>query len=210
MANHKSSKKRIRQTAAKRAHNRLYHKTARNAVKALRQHLGEECRRSPAPQGNHHAGQARQAQYRAQEQGRKPEERPPAARERTLIRPDAKPEAAPVAAFFILLRKATVSASVPPARAQHTHTLRHTRHTPLPSHGARPREQLPRRPARHGIQTILPAFPHKAQDTRHTLRTPHLVPEYALYDKAARIAADGFRFSPPGHPRAALPFPGIP
>ena len=36
MANHKSSKKRIRQTAAKRAHNRLFHKTARNAVKALR------------------------------------------------------------------------------------------------------------------------------------------------------------------------------
>ena len=27
MANHKSSKKRIRQTVAKRAHNRLYHKT---------------------------------------------------------------------------------------------------------------------------------------------------------------------------------------
>ena len=36
MANHKSSKKRIRQTATKRAHNGLYHKTARNAVKALR------------------------------------------------------------------------------------------------------------------------------------------------------------------------------
>ncbi len=36
MAKHKSSKKRIRQTATKRAHNRLYHKTARNAVKALR------------------------------------------------------------------------------------------------------------------------------------------------------------------------------
>lgn len=36
MANHKSSKKRIRQATAKRAHNRLYHKTARNAVKALR------------------------------------------------------------------------------------------------------------------------------------------------------------------------------
>ena len=33
MANHKSSKKRIRQTLT---HNRLYHKTARNAVKALR------------------------------------------------------------------------------------------------------------------------------------------------------------------------------
>ena len=36
MANHKSSKKRIRQNVTKRAHNRLYHKTARNAVKALR------------------------------------------------------------------------------------------------------------------------------------------------------------------------------
>lgn len=36
MANHKSSKKRIRQTVTKREHNRLYHKTARNAVKALR------------------------------------------------------------------------------------------------------------------------------------------------------------------------------
>ena len=36
MANHKSSEKRIRQTVTKRAHNRLYHKTARNAVKALR------------------------------------------------------------------------------------------------------------------------------------------------------------------------------
>ena len=34
MANHKSSKKRIRQTLTKRAHNRLFHKTARNAVKA--------------------------------------------------------------------------------------------------------------------------------------------------------------------------------
>ena len=36
MANHKSSEKRIRQTAVKRAHNRLMHKTARNAVKAMR------------------------------------------------------------------------------------------------------------------------------------------------------------------------------
>ncbi len=36
MANHKSSRKRIRQTATKRAHNRLMHKTARNAVKAMR------------------------------------------------------------------------------------------------------------------------------------------------------------------------------
>jgi small subunit ribosomal protein S20 len=36
MANHKSSVNRIRQTATKRAHNRLYHKTTRNAIKALR------------------------------------------------------------------------------------------------------------------------------------------------------------------------------
>ena len=36
MANHKSSEKRLRQTATKRAHNRLYHKTTRNVVKALR------------------------------------------------------------------------------------------------------------------------------------------------------------------------------
>ena len=36
MANHKSSVKRIRQTATKRVHNRLYHKTTRNALKALR------------------------------------------------------------------------------------------------------------------------------------------------------------------------------
>ena len=36
MANHKSSKKRIRQTETKRLLNKYYHKTARNAVKALR------------------------------------------------------------------------------------------------------------------------------------------------------------------------------
>ena len=36
MAKHRSAKKISRQTATKRAHNRLYHKTARNAVKALR------------------------------------------------------------------------------------------------------------------------------------------------------------------------------
>lgn len=36
MANHKSSKRRIRQTEAKRLQNRYYHKTARNAVKAIR------------------------------------------------------------------------------------------------------------------------------------------------------------------------------
>ena len=36
MANHKSSKKRIRQTETRRLENRYYHKTTRNAVKALR------------------------------------------------------------------------------------------------------------------------------------------------------------------------------
>ena len=36
MANHKSSVKRIRQTEVKRANNRYYAKTARNAVKKLR------------------------------------------------------------------------------------------------------------------------------------------------------------------------------
>ena len=36
MANHKSSKKRIRQTEVRKIRNKYYHKTARNAVKALR------------------------------------------------------------------------------------------------------------------------------------------------------------------------------
>jgi small subunit ribosomal protein S20 len=37
MANHKSSIKRIRQTETKRLHNRYYAKSARTAVKALRE-----------------------------------------------------------------------------------------------------------------------------------------------------------------------------
>lgn len=36
MANHKSSEKRIRQSATRRLHNRYYAKTMRNAVKKLR------------------------------------------------------------------------------------------------------------------------------------------------------------------------------
>ena len=36
MANHKSSKKRIRQTEVRKIRNKYYHKTARNAVKAQR------------------------------------------------------------------------------------------------------------------------------------------------------------------------------
>ncbi|MDR1343874.1 MAG: 30S ribosomal protein S20 [Tannerellaceae bacterium] len=37
MANHKSALKRIRQSDVKRLHNRYYAKTARNAVKSLRE-----------------------------------------------------------------------------------------------------------------------------------------------------------------------------
>ncbi len=36
MANHKSSEKRIRQTETKKLQNKYYHKTTRNAVRALR------------------------------------------------------------------------------------------------------------------------------------------------------------------------------
>lgn len=36
MANHKSALKRIRQSEKRRVHNKYYHKSARNAVKALR------------------------------------------------------------------------------------------------------------------------------------------------------------------------------
>ena len=36
MANHKSSLKRIRQSEKRRIHNKYYHKTTRNAIKALR------------------------------------------------------------------------------------------------------------------------------------------------------------------------------
>ena len=36
MANHKSSEKRIRQTEARRIHNRYFAKTTRNALKAIR------------------------------------------------------------------------------------------------------------------------------------------------------------------------------
>ena len=36
MANHKSAKKKIRQNAVRRLHNRYYAKTTRNAVRALR------------------------------------------------------------------------------------------------------------------------------------------------------------------------------
>ena len=68
MANHKSSKKRIRQTVAKRAHNRLYHKTARNAVKALRNTTEKSAAEALLPQ----------------EQGRKPQELACTARKRPL------------------------------------------------------------------------------------------------------------------------------
>ena len=41
MANHKSSVKRIRQTASRRLHNRYYAKTMRNAVRKLRATTGK-------------------------------------------------------------------------------------------------------------------------------------------------------------------------
>ena len=37
MANHKSADKRVRQTAKRKEHNHYYAKTARNAIKALRE-----------------------------------------------------------------------------------------------------------------------------------------------------------------------------
>lgn len=42
MANHKSSKKRMRQDAKKRLHNRYYKKSARTAIKSLREMTNEE------------------------------------------------------------------------------------------------------------------------------------------------------------------------
>ncbi len=49
MANHKSAKKRILQTETRRLHNRYYHKTARNAVKALRNTSDKEAAEALLP-----------------------------------------------------------------------------------------------------------------------------------------------------------------
>ena len=49
MANHKSAKKRIRQTETKRLQNRYYHKTTRNAVKALRNTSDKEAAEALLP-----------------------------------------------------------------------------------------------------------------------------------------------------------------
>lgn len=49
MANHKSSKKRIRSSAKKRLHNRYYHKTTRNAIKAFRNEENKEEATSQLP-----------------------------------------------------------------------------------------------------------------------------------------------------------------
>ncbi|MCC8035133.1 MAG: 30S ribosomal protein S20 [Rikenellaceae bacterium] len=49
MANHKSAKKRIRQMQARRLQNRYYHKTARNAVKALRNTTDKEAAEALMP-----------------------------------------------------------------------------------------------------------------------------------------------------------------
>ncbi|MEG1553989.1 MAG: 30S ribosomal protein S20 [Rikenellaceae bacterium] len=42
MANNKSSKKRVRQTETKKLRNKYYHKTTRNAVKAMRNTTDKE------------------------------------------------------------------------------------------------------------------------------------------------------------------------
>lgn len=42
MANHKSSEKRIRQTASRKDSNKYYAKTARNAIKSLRTNTNKE------------------------------------------------------------------------------------------------------------------------------------------------------------------------
>ncbi|MFV0555310.1 MAG: 30S ribosomal protein S20 [Mangrovibacterium sp.] len=49
MANHKSSKKRIRQDEAKRLHNKYYAKTMRNALRALRATTDKEAATAELP-----------------------------------------------------------------------------------------------------------------------------------------------------------------
>jgi len=49
MANHKSAEKRIRQTEARREHNRYHAKTTRNAIKALRGTTEKEAATSLLP-----------------------------------------------------------------------------------------------------------------------------------------------------------------
>ena len=49
MANHKSSLKRIRQTATRKAHNHYYAKTARNAVRDLRKMTDKETASAALP-----------------------------------------------------------------------------------------------------------------------------------------------------------------
>lgn len=52
MANHASAKKRIRQTESKRIQNKYYHKTTRNAVKALRNTSDKEAAETLLPKVN--------------------------------------------------------------------------------------------------------------------------------------------------------------
>ena len=52
MANHKSAEKRIRQSAAKRLHNRYYGKTMRNAIKKLRSTEEKEEAQAQLPKVN--------------------------------------------------------------------------------------------------------------------------------------------------------------
>ncbi len=89
---------------------------------------------------------------------------------------------------------------------------RHTAPVPGNSTHAGPHGTADGQSSRHP-RTRLKArpTPHTAHRLPLTARsTPHLAPEYALYDKAVRIAADGFRFSPPGIPARHYPSRGSP
>ena len=157
MANHKSSKKRIRQTAAKRAHNRLYHKTARNAVKALRNTSEKSAAEALLPKvttmldklAKHnivHKNKAANLKRALQ------------LHVNALSTPaGCKARSCPCGSFFIPLRKTTVSATVPPAQVQRTHTLRHTACTTKPPASLRAASVFPRRASPRG--TTLPGDP---------------------------------------------------
>ncbi len=158
MANHKSSKKRIRQTLTKRAHNRPIPQDDAQRREGPALDHREECRRGPAAEGNGNARQAGQAQHHAQEQGCKPEERHPAPRERplNLERPEKGPKSP---GFFFVIRTAHRIPAAPswpwpeppgartPSPFRPFATPRRTSTTPAPL-GLSGRNDHPRKPAR--------------------------------------------------------------
>ena len=120
MANHKSSKKRIRQTADQARPQPSLPQDGTQCRESAPQHHGEERRRGPASQGNRHAGQTCKAQHRAQEQGRQPQKRHPAARERALSHFAQNSKPPDEGGFFIssphLTFRLTASGNTPPPR----------------------------------------------------------------------------------------------